>query len=94
MRHGDTIRQDMRSAHSRHAFAALDNLIDRHYIISMTERDAMKKVYILLEKNLETGYKRVQGVYETRKLAEEVMNDLMNFNEEEKSYKIEENEMN
>ena len=27
----------MRSAHSRHAFAALDNLIDRHYIMSMRE---------------------------------------------------------
>lgn len=29
----------MRSAHSRHAFAALDNLIDKHYIIDMREQE-------------------------------------------------------
>jgi len=31
----------MRSAHSRLAFAALDNLIDRHYIQSMRQREPM-----------------------------------------------------
>lgn len=32
---------DMRSAHSRVAFAALDNLIDRHYLQSMRKRESM-----------------------------------------------------
>jgi len=31
----------MRSEHSRHAFAALDNLIDRHYIMSVTKENCM-----------------------------------------------------
>jgi hypothetical protein len=31
----------MRSLHSRHAFAALDKLIDRHYIMSMTTEISM-----------------------------------------------------
>jgi hypothetical protein len=31
----------MRSLHSRHAFAALDKLIDRHYIMSMTTETSM-----------------------------------------------------
>lgn len=50
----------------------------------------MEKIYILLEKNLETGYVRVEGVYETLKLAQDSMAFLMDFNEEELSYKIEE----
>ncbi len=82
----------MRSAHSRVAFAALDNLIDRHYIMSM--RQAMEKIYVLLEKDLATEYVRVQGVYATLKLAEDEMSFLMDFNEEQKSYKIEEKEIN
>lgn len=78
----------MRSAHIRYAFAALDNLIDQHYIMSM--RQAMEKVYILLEKELATEYVRVEGVYATLKNAEDAMSFLMDFNEERKSYKIEE----
>lgn len=78
----------MRSAHSRIAFAALDNLIDQHYIMSM--RHTMETVHILLEKDLATEYIRVLGVYATLKLAEEEMSFLMDFNEERKSYKIEE----
>jgi hypothetical protein len=81
----------MRSAHSRVAFAALDNLIDRHYIMSM--RQTMEKVYILLEKDLSTENVRVQGVYATLKNAEDEMWLLMDFNEEQKSYKIEEKVM-
>jgi hypothetical protein len=50
----------------------------------------MEKVYILLEKNLETEQVRVAGVYETYQDAQEDANYLMDFNEEEKSYKIEE----
>jgi hypothetical protein len=82
----------MRSAHSRVAFAALDNLIDRHYLMSM--RQAMEKVYILLEKDLATEYVRIAGVYETYQDAQEDAGYLMDFNEEQKSYKIEEKEMN
>lgn len=84
---------DMHSAHSRVAFAALDKLIVNHYIHSMRKRELMEKVFILLEKNLETEYVRVEGVYETLKLAEETMNVLMDFNEEKKSYKIEQKVM-
>ena len=83
----------MRSEHSRVAFAALDKLIVNHYIHSMRKRDCMSKVFILVEKNLETEYVRVEGVYETLKLAEETMNVLMDFNEEKKSYKIEQKVM-
>ena len=83
----------MRSAHSRVAFAALDNLIADHYIHSMRKRDCMSKVFILLEKNLETEYVRVEGVYETLKDAEDNMSFLMDFNEEKKSYKIEQKVM-
>jgi hypothetical protein len=57
-------------------------------------RQAMEKVYILLEKDLETERVRVDGVYATLKDAEDQMWFLMNFNEECKSYKIEEKEMN
>jgi hypothetical protein len=32
---------DMRSTHSRYAFAALDNLIDRYHIQSMRKREPM-----------------------------------------------------
>jgi hypothetical protein len=56
-------------------------------------RQAMETVYILLEKNLETEYVRVQGVYATLKLAEETMNVLMDFNEEDKYYYLEEKVM-
>lgn len=83
----------MRSEHSRVAFAALDKLIVNHYIHSMRKRELMETIYILLEKNLETEYVRVQGVYATLKLAEETMNVLMDFNEEKKSYKIEQKVM-
>lgn len=93
MRRVDKYQTDMRSAHSRVAFAALDKLIDRHYIIDMRKRELMEKVFILLEKNLETEYVRVQGVYETLKLAEETMNFLMDFNEEDKYYYLEEKVM-
>ena len=78
----------MRSLHSRYAFAALDNLIDQHYIQDM--RQKMKTVYILLEKNLETETVRVESVYATRKDAERAMSFLMDFNEERRSYKIDE----
>lgn len=80
----------MRSAHSRVAFAALDNLIDRHYLMSMRQAMEMETVHILLEKDLATEYIRVLGVYATLKSAEEEMSFLMDFNEERKSYKIEE----
>ena len=48
---------DMRSAHSRHAFAALDNLIDRHYLITVTtEKASMEKTLAqyLRERNAAT----------------------------------------
>lgn len=83
----------MRSEHSRVAFAALDKLIDSHYIQYVRHGDNMTKIYILLEKNLETEYVRVQGVFETLKLAEETMNVLMDFNEEDKYYYLEEKVM-
>lgn len=54
----------------------------------------METVYILLEKDLATEYVRIAGVYATLKLAEEEMSFLMDFNEERKSYKIEEKVMN
>ncbi len=41
MRRSNDYQTDMRSAHIRLAFAALDNLIDRHYIQSMRKRDPM-----------------------------------------------------
>jgi len=53
----------------------------------------MSKLYILLEKNLETKYVRVEGVYETLKDAQDSLEFLMDFNAEEKSYKIEEKVM-
>jgi hypothetical protein len=56
-------------------------------------RHEMETVYILLEKDLATEYVRVQGVYGSRENAEDTMRFLMDFNEEEKSYKIEEKEM-
>jgi uncharacterized sporulation protein YeaH/YhbH (DUF444 family) len=93
MRRVDRHQADIRSVHSRVAFAALDKLIDRHYIMDMIKRDCMSKVFILLEKNLETEYVRVEGVYETLKLAEETMNFLMDFNEEDKYYYLEEKVM-
>lgn len=37
MRHGYSYQTDMRQLHSRFAFAALDNLIDRHYIQCMRD---------------------------------------------------------
>jgi hypothetical protein len=91
MRRSNDYQPDMRSVHSRVAFAALDNLIDRHYIMSM--RQTMEKVYILLEKDLSTENVCVQGVYATLKNAEDEMWFLMDFNEEQKSYKIEEKVM-
>lgn len=54
----------------------------------------MEKVYILLEKNLSTEYVRVESVYASRRDAELAMSFLMDFNEEQKSYKIEEKEIN
>lgn len=53
----------------------------------------MTKIYILLEKNLETEYVRVEGVYETLKDAEDSMSFLMDFNEEDKYYYLEEKVM-
>lgn len=84
---------DMRSEHSRVAFAALDKLIVNHYIQYMRHGDNMTKIYILLEKNLETEYVRVEGVYETLKDAEDSMSFLMDFNEEDKYYYLEEKVM-
>jgi hypothetical protein len=83
----------MRSQYSRYAFAALDKLIVNHYIQYMRHGDNMTKVYILLEMNLETEYVRVQGVYETLKDAEDSMSFLMDFNEEDKYYYLEEKVM-
>ena len=83
----------MRSEHSRVAFAALDKLIVNHYIQYMRHGDNMTKIYILLEKNLETEYVRVEGVYETLKDAEDSMSFLMDFNEEDKYYYLEEKVM-
>ena len=40
-------RSAMRSAHSRHAFAALDKTIDYHYIKSMTTETTMTKTELL-----------------------------------------------
>ena len=93
MRRVDRYQSDIRSVHNRVAFAALDNLIADHYIHSMRKRELMEKVFILLEKNLETEYVRVEGVYATLKLAEETMNVLMDFNEEDKYYYLEEKVM-
>jgi len=81
-------RSDMRSVHVRAAFVTLDNLIDRHYIMNM--RQKMEKVYVLLEKNLDTKNVRIEGVYETLKKLEDQMWFLMDFNEEQKYYMIEE----
>ncbi len=53
----------------------------------------MEKVYVLLEKNLDTKNVRIQGVYESLKKLEDEMWFLMDFNEEQKSYKIEEMEV-
>lgn len=53
----------------------------------------MEKVYILLEKDLSTENVCVQGVYATLKNAEDEMWFLLDFNEEQKSYKIEEKVM-
>ena len=53
----------------------------------------MQKVFILLEKDLSTELVRVESVYATRKDAELAMSFLMDFNEEQKSYKIEEKVM-
>jgi Ni,Fe-hydrogenase I cytochrome b subunit len=78
----------MRSVHVRAAFVTLDNLIDRHYIMNM--RQKMEKVYVLLEKNLDTKNVRIEGVYETLKKLEDQMWFLMDFNEEQKYYMIEE----
>ena len=50
----------------------------------------METIYILLEKNLETEQVRVVSVYDNAQDAQEDANYLMDFNEEEKSYKIEE----
>ena len=50
----------------------------------------METIYVLLEKDMFTEYVRVEGVYATLKNAEDAMEFLMHFNEEEKSYKIEE----
>ena len=83
----------MRSQYSRVAFAALDKLIVNHYIQYMRHGDNMTKIYILLEKNLETEYVRVEGVYETLKDAEDSMSFLMDFNEEDKYYYLEEKVM-
>jgi hypothetical protein len=56
-------------------------------------RQAMETVYILLEKDLSTDYIRIINVYETYQDAQEDADYLMDFNEERKSYKIEEKEM-
>jgi len=53
----------------------------------------METIYILLEKDLALNYVRVQGVYATLKLAEDTMWCLQVLYEEEKSYKIEEKEI-
>lgn len=50
----------------------------------------MEKVYVLLEKNLDTKNVRIEGVYESLKKLEDQMWFLMNFNEEQKYYMIEE----
>lgn len=90
MRHGDTIRQDMRSAHSRHAFAALDNLIDRHYIMSMRQKEQMEKIFILIENDPETGNVGIVGTYDTYQDAQEEAGYLMDFNNDFKYYEIRE----
>ena len=50
----------------------------------------MQTVYLLLEKNLKTEYTKLEGVYASRELAEEVMEELMEVYEEKRAYKIEE----
>jgi hypothetical protein len=59
----------------------------------MGMRKAMQKVYLLLEKDLRTENVRVQGAYATLRNAEDEMSFLMDFNEERKSYKIEEKDI-
>ena len=49
----------------------------------------MKKVYLLLEKNLKIENSKLLGVYASRKLAAEVMEDQMSIYEEQRAYKIE-----
>ena len=49
----------------------------------------MKKVYLLLEKNLKTDYTRLLGVYASRKLAARIMEEQMSIYEEQRAYKIE-----
>jgi hypothetical protein len=56
----------------------------------MVRKIEMEKVYVLLEKNLDTKNVRIEGVYESLKKLEDQMWFLMNFNEEQKYYMIEE----
>ena len=49
----------------------------------------MKKVYLLLEKNLKTENSKLLGVYASRKLALQVMDEQMDIYEEQRAYKIE-----
>lgn len=63
--------RDMRSEHSRVAFAALDKLIDSHYIMDMRKRELMETIYILIYTNLETGYRKVINVYDDQRLAQD-----------------------
>ena len=53
----------------------------------------MEKVYVLLEKDPDTEHVCIEGVYETLKDLEDKMWFLMDFNEEQKSYMIEEMEV-
>ena len=78
----------MRSEHSRVAFAALDKLIDRHYIMDM--REQMEKVFILIENDPETGNVGIVGTYGTYQDAQEDAGYLMDFNNDFKYYEIRE----
>lgn len=53
----------------------------------------MSKLYILIERNLETDYFRVADVFETKELAEAEMKSLTEFYEGWRSYNIEEKVM-
>jgi hypothetical protein len=59
----------------------------------MVRKTEMEKVYVLLEKDPDTEHVCIEGVYETLKDLEDKMWFLMDFNEEQKSYMIEEMEV-
>ena len=48
----------------------------------------METVYVLLEKFLEDDFTRVLGVFATRELAEEVMEEQMTIWEEYRAYRV------